>query len=477
MDPPENVLGYTMAYTTGNSTGFKFFDDYIGDNATLMDVIAGEKYSIRMQAFGDFGIPGRNSRPIAITLRAGPVLSIGVTNRSSTSIDVQWIIVNTTDIITGFQVSYAPRNNKCIGIRSDRQVVVGGQARHHSLTVLQEGVEYNITVQARGEQGYGKHSTLIVGTTLDAVPTAPPMNVTSVLSVSGIVVSWLKTPCEHINSLAGLIGFMVRYRPKGEGWLEPEHINNTAARNVIITTGIIVLVYDFQVAAVNTKGVGPYSSSVTPSVVPTEESSTTESGTTESGTTESGTTESGTTESSTTESSTTESSTTETESSTTETESSTTESSTTETESSTTETESSTTESGTTESGTTESGTTETESSTTETESNTTETESSTTETESSTTESSTTESSTTESILDTGTVAAIGIIIVVIILVVTVGVIAVLYCVCDPSSKIPMEECQAYAVLAQQRSGSGKPDQSNGSEEEEHVYEYMDPL
>ncbi len=46
-----------------------------------------------------------------------------------------------------------------------------------------------------------------------------------------------------------------------------------------------------------------------------------------------------------------------------------------------------------------------------------------------------------------------------------------------DPSSKIPMEECQAYAVLAQQRSGSGKPDQSNGSEEEEHVYEYMDPL
>ncbi len=29
-----------------------------------------------------------------------------------------------------------------------------------------------------------------------------------------------------------------------------------------------------------------------------------------------------------------------------------------------------------------------------------------------------------------------------------------------DPSSKIPMEECQAYAVLAQQRSGSGKPDQ-----------------
>ncbi len=65
--PPENVLGYTMAYTTGGPTGFKFFDDYIGDNATLMDVIAGEKYSITMQAFGD--LPGPISNPITITLR------------------------------------------------------------------------------------------------------------------------------------------------------------------------------------------------------------------------------------------------------------------------------------------------------------------------------------------------------------------------------------------------------------------------
>ncbi len=54
-----------------------------------------------------------------------------------------------------------------IGIRSDRQVVVGGQARHHSLTGLQKGVKYTITVQARGEQGYGEHSILIVGKTLD----------------------------------------------------------------------------------------------------------------------------------------------------------------------------------------------------------------------------------------------------------------------------------------------------------------------
>ncbi len=118
--------------------------------------------------FSVYTLDRLNNIPFGFSSPAGPVLSIGVTNRSSTSIDVQWIIVNTTDIITGFRVSYAPRNNKCIGIRSDRQVVVGGQARHHSLTVLQEGVEYNITVQARGEQGYGKHSTLIVGTTLDA---------------------------------------------------------------------------------------------------------------------------------------------------------------------------------------------------------------------------------------------------------------------------------------------------------------------
>ncbi len=89
------------------------------------------------------------------------------------------------------------------------------------------------------------------------------------LSVSGIVVSWLETPCEHINSLAGLTGFMVRYRPKGEGWLYTEP-DDPAARNVTITTGITILVvYEFQVAAVNAEGVGPYSSSVTPSVVPT----------------------------------------------------------------------------------------------------------------------------------------------------------------------------------------------------------------
>lgn len=80
---------------------------------------------------------------------------VSVNTVSSTSLMVQWSMP--AGPVTGYRISYTPVNIACPRLSSGRRVVEGSGAVH-MLTGLQEGVEYEITVQARGEEAFGNIS-------------------------------------------------------------------------------------------------------------------------------------------------------------------------------------------------------------------------------------------------------------------------------------------------------------------------------
>ena len=101
-----------------------------------------------------------------------------------------------------------------------------------------------------------------------AAPSAPPSIVTATPSSSEpeIQVTWSLPPCQHINSQAGISGYLVRYRRRGTvNWIVKE-VNYPTTTSTVIQGIVILIVYEVQVAAQNAVGMGPYSASETASV-------------------------------------------------------------------------------------------------------------------------------------------------------------------------------------------------------------------
>ncbi len=77
---------------------------------------------------------------------------------SFTSLTVDWTIPSSEHIITGYRLSYTPVDSQCSEIKPGMAIVEGRDTTQYILTGLEEGVTYNITIQARGEQAFGVHS-------------------------------------------------------------------------------------------------------------------------------------------------------------------------------------------------------------------------------------------------------------------------------------------------------------------------------
>ena len=98
----------------------------------------------------------------------GPPTITAATPVSPTSINVTWTQSSPTDMISGYGISYSPVRRDCPQIESGQQVVDGGAVSQYTVSGLQEGVEYDITVQARGVQAFGTVSNSLRAVSLNA---------------------------------------------------------------------------------------------------------------------------------------------------------------------------------------------------------------------------------------------------------------------------------------------------------------------
>ncbi|XP_060704969.1 tyrosine-protein kinase Mer [Hemiscyllium ocellatum] len=125
---------------------------------------------------------------------------------------------------------------------------------------LQAMASYNICVSCKNEVGWSKDCSAVQARTLEGVPTAPPYNVSILVSDSSLTVEWVGPPEEEINGI--LLGYMLSYDWEGGNSpvIKPLKLccNQTANRGMIDVVAINVT-YSVQVAAYTSTGIGPYS--------------------------------------------------------------------------------------------------------------------------------------------------------------------------------------------------------------------------
>ena len=78
--------------------------------------------------------------------------------------------------------------------------------------------------------------------------------------------TWSPPPCQHINSQAGISGYVVRYRRLDDVNWTVKEVNSPATTSAVIQGIVMLIMYEIQVAARNTAGLGLYSVSETASV-------------------------------------------------------------------------------------------------------------------------------------------------------------------------------------------------------------------
>ena len=158
-----------------------------------------------------------------------------------------------------------------------------GTARAYTLQNLQEFSGYAITVQANNTGGTNSSNVITVTTLASgshnyyasedasniafsfSAPSGPPQSVmTSSVTSSSITVQWDRVSCIHRNS--EITGYTVRYQTGGAIIVNESKLTSgiSDSDRVFTASGLIPRTnYTFEVAAVSSEGIGPFSTGTT----------------------------------------------------------------------------------------------------------------------------------------------------------------------------------------------------------------------
>uniref|UniRef100_UPI00398F1804 tyrosine-protein kinase Mer n=1 Tax=Pristiophorus japonicus TaxID=55135 RepID=UPI00398F1804 len=128
---------------------------------------------------------------------------------------------------------------------------------------LQALTSYTICVSCMNEVGWSQQCSRMQAKTTEGIPTAPPYNVSVLVSDSSLTVEWVGPPEEEVHGI--LLGYMLSY--DWEGGNSPvikslKLIGNQTVNRGIIDVVAINVTYKVRVAAYSSTGVGPYSDPV-----------------------------------------------------------------------------------------------------------------------------------------------------------------------------------------------------------------------
>ena len=211
-----------------------------------------------------------------MTIPGQPSISV-VSTIATTSLGISWtLILDDGVIVSSYNISYSATNTQCF---TDSVVItdIAGSETMYTVTGLQEGTEYSITVTAMLSDGEIEENSLTASTMatgqymslpvsshssiLMAFPPAPSAAPTSVsvseVTSSSITVQWGAVDCIHSNG--DITGYSVRYGVQGNGSAQTVNVSGGGAMQTTISGLESSTTYSIEVAAVNSASIGLYS--------------------------------------------------------------------------------------------------------------------------------------------------------------------------------------------------------------------------
>ncbi|XP_065115558.1 roundabout homolog 3 isoform X2 [Paramisgurnus dabryanus] len=179
---------------------------------------------------------------------------------TASSVKISWNVDRQSQYIQGYRLLYRP-----VGGSWSQQEVKGATERNAAITNLLKGTEYEIKIRPYFNEFQGMDSRPVTFRTPEEVPSAPPRAVTvetvKLSNSSSISVSWQPPPTEMQN------GVIQEYKIwcMGNDSQTRYRINQTVDGNVLTTLvkGLLPgVLYQVEVAAVTSAGVGTHSQPV-----------------------------------------------------------------------------------------------------------------------------------------------------------------------------------------------------------------------
>ena len=217
-------------------------------------------------------------------------MTLEVSSTNTTTVTITWTLATETTA-SSYNISYT--NTNCFNITN---TITGVNGSQYTLTGLEEGAEYSITLTASvvvegsaGEAltkeqtteeeqtmedsvlattnvtGWSTYLSLLYCDSLlyDTAPSAPPTDVRVLVNSStNITVQWGEVPCIHQNG--EITGYLVQYITVGSSETGSEMVSGDSNGGTATISGLNKqTMYTVQVAAVNSAGTGEYSDPLT----------------------------------------------------------------------------------------------------------------------------------------------------------------------------------------------------------------------
>ncbi|KAJ1369696.1 hypothetical protein KIN20_031225 [Parelaphostrongylus tenuis] len=260
-DPPlvrnGHVMRYHVLYKEENSDRERMVNSS-STSVTVTSLQPNTLYLLRVAAENEAGI-GKASDYIKATTKKEQAVPGRVTNLVARAIgpetiEVKWDPPEGGPIALRYKLFYV-RNPAEIDDK-ETQTIISSTA--YTLHGMDKFTEYQIRVEAEGENGSGLSSLPVKVRTLSDVPSSPPRDIAAeTLSSNSVRITWSEPDPESSNG--EVTGYRLKYKTRVRGSKGNTFVLDASEREYVITGLDVNTQYLVRMAVVNHNGTGPYS--------------------------------------------------------------------------------------------------------------------------------------------------------------------------------------------------------------------------
>lgn len=183
------ITSYRVSYVTpGHALSSALIDGSI-TSFTIQNLNPGAMYNVTVAAQNSVGYSAESTPVVVSTLPIvpSPPETLTVSSITASTLDLTWNPPSHTGgaAVTNYRISYAALNG------AQLTTVVSHQVTGTSLSNLQPGTQYTITVVAKNAAGWSNESPVVAATTLATIPAAPTNLTSSSVTSSTVFLNWI----------------------------------------------------------------------------------------------------------------------------------------------------------------------------------------------------------------------------------------------------------------------------------------------
>lgn len=260
------IINYRISYVTqGNAVSPALSGNGSMTSYTIEGLNPGAMYNITVAAQNSVGFSAESTAVVVSTFPIVPSSpeTLNIIRITSSTVDLTWSPPSYTGgaTVTNYRISYSAPNG------AQLTAVVSHQVIGATLSNLQPGTQYTITVAAKNAAGWSNESSTAIATTLATIPAAPTNLKSSSVTSSSISLNW-NTPLR--DGGAPVTEYQIVYAVSGSS----VHVVLTGSSSPsFLLVGLhFATYYIITVAAVNSAGISQQSTAVwitTSSTIPT----------------------------------------------------------------------------------------------------------------------------------------------------------------------------------------------------------------